>query len=93
MFRNKLFTMFRSACRIHKRSVIAGIRQITPVTFGLITVACDEKQVEYQEIYDPDKLEHEFLIKQATTVNVNAATQLLTVTLVAIQDTSERFDF
>ncbi|XP_041982709.1 uncharacterized protein LOC121735813 isoform X2 [Aricia agestis] len=31
-----------------------------------------------------------FLIRQATTVNVNAATQLLTVTIVAIQDTSER---
>lgn len=66
------------------------IRQITPVTLGLLTAACDDKQKEFDIAWDIDKLEHEFLIRQATTVNVNAATQLLTVTLVAIQDTSER---
>lgn len=77
---------------MHKTSVVTRVRQITPVAFGLISAKCDDKLTEYQEIYDPDKLEHEFLIRQATTINVNAATQLLTVTLVAIQDTSERFD-
>lgn len=91
MFRNKLFTIIRSACRMQKRTVVTRIRQITPVAFGLITARCDDKLAEYQQVYDPDKLEHEFLIRQATTINVNAATQLLTVTLVAIQDTSERY--
>ncbi|KOB76573.1 putative 50S ribosomal protein L20 [Operophtera brumata] len=90
MFRNKLFTMLKVACRVHRRTAVARVRQITPVTIGLITASCEEKQVDYQEVYDPDKLEHEFLIRQASTVNVNAATQLITVTLVAIQDTSER---
>uniref|UniRef100_A0A2A4JCC9 Direct IAP-binding protein with low pI n=1 Tax=Heliothis virescens TaxID=7102 RepID=A0A2A4JCC9_HELVI len=58
---------------------------------GLLTTAyCDEKQKEFDVLWDAGSLEHDFLIRQATTINVNAATQLLTVTLVAIQDTSER---
>lgn len=61
---------------------------IAPITLSaLTTVMCEDQKQEITEIGD---LEHEFLIRQATTVNVNAATQLLTVTLVAIQDTSER---
>lgn len=94
MFRNRLFSILRSACRVHKHTAVVRIRQISPVTLGVITAVCSEKE-NYSVIdkppVDTDNLEHEFLIRQATTVNVNAATQLLTVTLVAIQDTSERF--
>lgn len=58
---------------------------------GLLTTACcEEKLKEFDVMWDEGSLEHDFLIRQATTINVNAATQLLTVTLVAIQDTSER---
>lgn len=93
MFRNRLFSIFRTACsHVNKRTALVKIRNIAPVTLGLLTTAsCDEPQKEYEVSWDDDRLEHEFLIRQATTVNVNAATQLLTVTLVAIQDTSERY--
>ncbi|XP_063832364.1 uncharacterized protein LOC135081551 [Ostrinia nubilalis] len=92
MFRNRLFNIFKTACsRVNRRAVVYKIRNIAPVSLGLLTTAsCDEHQKEYEVSWDDDRLEHEFLIRQATTVNVNAATQLLTVTLVAIQDTSER---
>lgn len=78
--------------------ILTKIRYYPPVTLGLLTVAsCEEKRKELEKLNNSwndvnlDSLEHEFLIRQATTVNVNAATQLLTVTLVAIQDTSERY--
>lgn len=92
MFRNRLFNVLRTACfHINRRSVSVRIRNIAPITLGFLTSAsCEDFQKEYEVSWDDDRLEHEFLIRQATTVNVNAATQLLTVTLVAIQDTSER---
>lgn len=92
MFRKRLFYIFKTACsHVNGRAVVSKIRNIAPVTLGIITTAsCEEPQKEYEISWDDDRLEHEFLIRQATTVNVNAATQLLTVTLVAIQDTSER---
>ncbi|KAM3961146.1 LOW QUALITY PROTEIN: uncharacterized protein ACR2FA_004696 [Aphomia sociella] len=91
MLRNRILNIFKSACKIHRRTVAVKITKIVPVTLGLLgTVYCDEKQKEVNVSWDEDTLEHEFLIRQATTVNVNAATQLLTVTLVAIHDTSER---
>ncbi|CAH2054493.1 unnamed protein product, partial [Iphiclides podalirius] len=69
---------------------VAKARIFTPVTLGVLTAVCKEKAEDFNVgVYD-GSLEHEFLIRQATTVNVNAATQLLTVTLIAIQDTSER---
>ncbi|KAJ0172232.1 hypothetical protein K1T71_012205 [Dendrolimus kikuchii] len=90
MYRNRLFHIIKSACRVNKQTV-AKIRNITPVTIGFLTaVKCDRKRPEFDVSLDVDTLEHDYLIRQATTVNVNAATQLLTVTLVAIQDTSER---
>lgn len=92
MFRNRLFNVFKTACsQVNTRAFVTKVRNVTPVTLGLLTTAsCEDTQKEYEISWDGDRLEHEFLIRQATTVNVNAATQLLTVTLVAIQDTSER---
>lgn len=90
MLRNRLFHILKTAFRTNSKRGIVQIRNIAPVTLGLLTTAyCDEKEQD-DSLWTADGLEHEFLIKQATTVNVNAATQLLTVTLVAIQDTSER---
>ncbi|CAH1636047.1 unnamed protein product [Spodoptera littoralis] len=91
MFRYRLFTLMKTACQVHRRIIVPKIRNYTPVTLGLLTTAyCNDKQKELEVMWDADSLEHDFLIRQATTINVNAATQLLTVTLVAIQDTSER---
>ncbi|XP_075985070.1 uncharacterized protein LOC142982439 [Anticarsia gemmatalis] len=91
MFRNRLCNFMKSAYRTHARTVVTKIRHLTPATMGLLTTAyCDDKRKEFDVLWDEGCLEHEFLIRQATTINVNAATQLLTVTLVAIQDTSER---
>lgn len=88
MYRSKLFHFIKSTYRANKNA-FTKIRNI-PVALGVITtVKCDGKE-EFDVSWDADNLGHEFLIRQATTVNVNAATQLLTVTLVAIQDTSER---
>ncbi|XP_045454509.1 uncharacterized protein LOC123663910 [Melitaea cinxia] len=90
MLRNRLFHILKTAFRTNSKRGIVQIRNIAPVTLGLLTTAyCDEKEQD-DSLWTANGLEHEFLIKQATTVNVNAATQLLTVTLVAIQDTSER---
>ncbi|CAG9567991.1 unnamed protein product [Danaus chrysippus] len=90
MFRNRLLYTIRNVYRTRTKNAISKHRTIAPVTLGLLSsVFCTEKH-EMNLAYDSDSLEHEFLIRQATTVNVNAATQLLTVTLVAIQDTSER---
>ncbi|CAH0677825.1 unnamed protein product [Spodoptera exigua] len=90
MFRYRLLAFLKTACQVHHR-IVPKIRNYAPVTLGLLTTAyCDDKQKELEVMWDADSLEHEFLIRQATTINVNAATQLLTVTLVAIQDTSER---
>ncbi|KAF9813899.1 hypothetical protein SFRURICE_008054 [Spodoptera frugiperda] len=91
MFRYRLLTFLKTACEVSRRTIAPKIRNFTPVTLGLLTTAyCNDKQKELQVMWDADSLEHDFLIRQATTINVNAATQLLTVTLVAIQDTSER---
>ena len=94
MFRNGLFTFIRNAkaaYRAHRMIMVTRIRNYTPITMGLLTTAyCDEKLKEFETTLDAEGLEHDFLIRQATTTNVNAASQLLTVTLVAIQDTSER---
>ncbi|XP_049884987.1 uncharacterized protein LOC126379983 [Pectinophora gossypiella] len=96
MFRNRIWNVIRTACRMHRRTVAVHIRRYSPVGLGLLTTALceeDEKRKRSYNTWDDislDRLEHEFLIRQATTINVNAATQLLTVTLVAIQDTSER---
>ncbi|XP_077294670.1 uncharacterized protein LOC143917131 [Arctopsyche grandis] len=53
---------------------------------GFNIVRCDPKPITC----DTESLEHEFYIKQACTSNVTAACQLLTVTIVAIQDTCQR---
>lgn len=92
MFKSRLFNILRTAYRLHL-VVVPRLRCHTPISIGLITAAyCDENRKHFTwEDITLDRLEHEFLIRQATTVNVNAATQLLTVTLVAIQDTSERY--
>lgn len=91
MFRNRLLSFIKNAYRTHGRMAVTKIRNSTPATVGLLTTAyCDDKRKEFDAIWDADSLEHDFLIRQATTLNVNAASQLLTVTLVAIQDTSER---
>ncbi|XP_046972252.1 uncharacterized protein LOC124538997 [Vanessa cardui] len=91
MFRTRLFRIFQTAYKTNSKRNIVKIRNVTPITLGLVTTAfCDEKSKEFELSWDADCLEHDFLIRQATTVNVNAATQLLTVTLIAIQDTSER---
>lgn len=93
MFKSRLFHLLRSAYRLKRCLVVVPrIRNYAPVCIGFITTAyCDESRNAFTwEDISLDRLEHEFLIRQATTVNVNAATQLLTVTLVAIQDTSER---
>lgn len=90
MFRNRLLYTIRNVYRTRTKNAISKHRTIAPVSLGLLSaVFCNEKH-EMNLAYDSDSLEHDFLIRQATTVNVNAATQLLTVTLVAIQDTSER---
>ncbi|KPI94200.1 hypothetical protein RR46_06651 [Papilio xuthus] len=92
MFKYRLFAVLRAIRRIPSNVFISQIRKYTPTTLGLLgtTVYCAENHDGFSNgLYD-GSLEHEFLIRQATTVNVNAATQLLTVTLVAIQDTSER---
>lgn len=52
-------------------------------------VQCSEKS-PYNFNHDPETLEHEYFIKQACTLNVNSTSQLLTVTILAIQDTSQR---
>ncbi|CAG9112757.1 unnamed protein product [Plutella xylostella] len=96
MFRSSVLSLFRNLCRTPRKTIITKIRNHAPVPLAFIsTVYCDIKNEESidandEMAWDEDKLGHEFLIRQATTVNVNAATQLLTVTLVAIQDTSER---
>ncbi|KAI8437626.1 hypothetical protein MSG28_011882 [Choristoneura fumiferana] len=77
--------------RAHRRTVVHKVRLVTPVTAALLApVSCEANEPDSEAYWDEEKLGHEFLIRQATTVNVNAATQLLTVTMVAIQDTSER---
>lgn len=92
MFKQRLYHFIKAASRIHGKVAIIGMRRIAPVTtVGMITaVYCDNNRKQFDVMLDNEELEHDFLIRQATTVNVNAATQLLTVTLVAIQDTSER---
>ncbi|KAJ8709181.1 hypothetical protein PYW07_009007 [Mythimna separata] len=91
MFVNRLLTFMKTTYRTHGRMVVTKMRNYSPAAIGLITTACcDDKRKEIDVIYDTDSLEHDFMIRQATTSNVNAASQLLTVTLVAIQDTSER---
>ncbi|XP_045503825.1 uncharacterized protein LOC123700627 [Colias croceus] len=91
MFRYKFLHLLKSSLKINSRKVSCKARSIAPVTFAILTtVKCEDKKPEFKDFFNAESLEHEFLIKQATTVNVNAATQLLTVTLVAIQDTSER---
>ncbi|CAH4027651.1 uncharacterized protein LOC123709458 [Pieris brassicae] len=91
MFRSRLCSLLKTSFKFNSRKLSYKILKITPITFSaLTTVSCDDQKQEVTEISNTDSLEHEFLIRQATTVNVNAATQLLTVTLVAIQDTSER---
>ncbi|KAJ2954796.1 hypothetical protein O0L34_g3103 [Tuta absoluta] len=98
MFRSRLQNLFVCACRIHRKIINPRTRTFaiySPVTLGLISIVrCNSvKQETRLNLWDevsPDRLDHEFLIRQATTVNVNAATQLLTVTLIAIQDTSEK---
>ncbi|XP_059051765.1 uncharacterized protein LOC131846466 [Achroia grisella] len=90
MFRSKMLNIFKSCSKIN-RTVIANALKLPSITIGFASIAkCEEKQKNIVETYDNDSLEHEFLIRQATTVNINAATQLITVTLVAIHDTSER---
>lgn len=90
MFRTRLYSVLKSSFRLNSRKLSYRILKIAPVAFSAFkTVSCDD-QKQVTEIGDLDSLDHEFLIRQASTVNVNAATQLLTVTLVAIQDTSER---
>lgn len=92
MFKSRLFNILRTSYRL--RLVVAPrLRYYAPISIGLVTAAyCDENRKHFTwEDITLDRLEHEFLIRQATTVNVNAATQLLTVTLVAITDTSERY--
>ncbi|CAG4965945.1 unnamed protein product [Parnassius apollo] len=86
MFIRKLLPILRTTRRIHSKVSVIRSRYFAPVTLGLLTTTAFCEDSDLQE----GSLEHEFLIRQATTVNVNAATQLLTVTLVAIQDTSER---
>lgn len=82
--------MLRAVRRLQSKVSVVKIRNLTPITLGVLVAVCKEKQEDFDTgLYD-GRLEHEFLIRQATTVNVNAATQLLTVTLVAIQDTNER---
>ncbi|XP_072933401.1 uncharacterized protein [Epargyreus clarus] len=89
MFRNRLFGVLKSALALNRRTFVAKTRNVVPITFGIATAVFCEG-VDMRLPWDEETLEHDFLIRQATTVNVNAATQLLTVTLVAIQDTSER---
>lgn len=90
MFRQRLLRFIKTISTINNKRACYKIRNSAPVTLGLISTVLCEKHKEFDTSWDTDTLEHEFLIKQATTVSVNAATQLLTVTLVAIQDTSER---
>ncbi|XP_030030162.1 uncharacterized protein LOC115447293 [Manduca sexta] len=90
MFRNKILNFLKFNFRIHRRMISTKIRRVAPISIGFLTTAhCEDKLHDFMA-WDENTLEHDFLIRQATTVNVNAATQLLTVTLVAIQDTSER---
>lgn len=91
MFRSRLFRIIKTISIVQNKKGSIKIRNFAPIALGFIsTVKCEDKQKEFDISCEADSLEHEFLIKQATTVSVNAATQLLTVTLVAIQDTSER---
>lgn len=92
MFRYSFYNFFKYAYP-HGKRILAKHKPFAPITMGLLTTAafCDNKRKEFDVLWEEDSLEHEFLIRQATTINVNAATQLLTVTLVAIQDTSERY--
>lgn len=94
MFRRRLYHALKTAYKTQRGSIVALTRRITPVSLSLLATAyCDEAKNEEYFPWTDESLGHEFLIRQATTVNVNAATQLLTVTLVAIQDTSERLLF
>lgn len=87
MFRNRINNIFRLFTKSYRRKALTKLPKILPVA-AVATVFCE--QSDHNKSWDEDSLGHEFLIRQATTVNVNAASQLLTVTLVAIQDTSER---
>lgn len=87
MFRIRLHNIYRNVSKCKKMLISWTPRKI--VSAGLLTVICEQNQHNHIG-WNDESLGHEFLIKQATTVNVNAATQLLTVTLVAVQDTSER---
>ncbi|XP_063624082.1 uncharacterized protein LOC134796075 [Cydia splendana] len=91
MFTRRLLSTIKTIYRVH-RTIRQKLRIVSPVTLPFLTqVSCEANQKDEQPVIsDEEKLGHEFLIRQATTVNVNAATQLLTVTMVAIQDTSER---
>ncbi|VVC90115.1 uncharacterized protein LOC126970538 [Leptidea sinapis] len=90
MSRFKLFSFLKTAYRL-SRKTLSTKYHFVPVTYCLLsTVRCEDNVKPSQESWDANSLDHEFLIRQATTCNVNAATQLLTVTIVAIQDTSER---
>lgn len=64
------------------------IRCISLPAFAFTIAKCETTPYNFN--WDAESLEHEFLIKQSCTVNINSASQLLTVTLVAIQDTSQR---
>lgn len=68
-----------------------ALRCISLPAFAFTVVKCETTPYNFN--WDVESLEHEFLIKQSCTVNINSASQLLTVTLVAIQDTSQRLVF
>lgn len=89
MFRSRIGNVLGLVYKAGFRRVLKKFPRVMPLAAGIASVACE--QSEYNNVgWDENSLEHEFLIRQATTVNVNAASQLLTVTIVAIQDTSER---
>ncbi|KAL4721269.1 hypothetical protein ACJJTC_013379 [Scirpophaga incertulas] len=90
MFRNRFLNFIRAARLLRKKTTVTKSKTLRPITFGILTTVSCEDSAKTVDEWDINRLDHEFLIRQATTVNVNAATQLLTVTLVAIQDTSER---
>lgn len=77
---------------ISKTSPIRRLQSVPLLSLPFVSykvVQCCEKS-PYNFNHDPDTLEHEHFIKQACTSNVNSASQLLTVTILAIQDTSQR---
>ncbi|XP_014255769.1 uncharacterized protein LOC106670184 [Cimex lectularius] len=81
--------MFRNFHRVFKNG---KLKKLTLPTSPLLAVSFfSNEKPKKLELTDPHELTHSFLLRQASSNVVNAASQLLTQTVVAVVDTAEKY--